>query len=163
LTHREEDKSVRRGKDAAKGATVIFWRLAGGDEDELLALRVLLLDLVAIFFEEAKMKNEEWRTLSLAPEYILDGKWTTMVDDWTLNLTVILHGTTQTRCIILAKATGNALRTLNNISCRFFRSFTIVWHQSGPDSTARFTQPIQRDNKDLTSLFDYLQSSFVTL
>jgi hypothetical protein len=29
---------------------VIFWRLAGGDEDELLALRVLLLDLVAIFF-----------------------------------------------------------------------------------------------------------------
>jgi hypothetical protein len=34
---------------------VIFWRLAGGEEDELLALRVLLLlDLVAIF-EEAKM------------------------------------------------------------------------------------------------------------
>jgi hypothetical protein len=34
---------------AAKGATVIFWRLAGGEEEELLALRVLLLDLVAIF------------------------------------------------------------------------------------------------------------------
>jgi hypothetical protein len=29
---------------------VIFWRLAGGDEDELLALRVLLLDFFAIFF-----------------------------------------------------------------------------------------------------------------
>jgi hypothetical protein len=28
---------------------VIFWRLAGGEEEELLALRVLLLDLVAIF------------------------------------------------------------------------------------------------------------------
>jgi hypothetical protein len=55
LTQREEDKRVRRGKDAAKGATVIFWRLAGGDEEELLALRVLLFDLVAIFFEEAKM------------------------------------------------------------------------------------------------------------
>jgi hypothetical protein len=55
LTHREEDKRVRRGKDAAKGATVIFWRLAGGVEEELLALRVLLLDFVAIFFEEAKM------------------------------------------------------------------------------------------------------------
>ena len=41
-------KRVRRGKAAAKGATVIFSRLAGGDEDELLALRVLLLDLVAI-------------------------------------------------------------------------------------------------------------------
>jgi hypothetical protein len=65
LTQREEDKRVRRGKVAAKGATVIFWRLAGGEEDELLALRVLLFDLVAIFFEEAKM----WRTLSLAPEH----------------------------------------------------------------------------------------------
>ena len=29
LTHREEDKRVRRGKAAAKGATVIFWRLGG--------------------------------------------------------------------------------------------------------------------------------------
>jgi hypothetical protein len=48
LTHREEDKRVRRGKDAAKGATVIFWRLAGGAVDALLALRVLLLDFVAI-------------------------------------------------------------------------------------------------------------------
>ena len=49
-TQREEDKRVRRGKDAAKGATVIFWRLAGGEEEELLALRVLLFVLVAIFF-----------------------------------------------------------------------------------------------------------------
>jgi len=51
-THREEDKIVRRGADAANGATVIFWRLAGGDEEQLLALRVLLFVLVAIFFEE---------------------------------------------------------------------------------------------------------------
>jgi hypothetical protein len=49
LTHREEDRRVRRGKDAAKGVTVIFCRLAGGAEDELLELRVLLFDLVAIF------------------------------------------------------------------------------------------------------------------
>ena len=33
---------------------MIFWRLAGGEEEELLALRVLLFDLVAIFFEESK-------------------------------------------------------------------------------------------------------------
>ena len=39
---------VRRGKGAAKGATVIFWRLAGGEEEELLALRALLFDFVAI-------------------------------------------------------------------------------------------------------------------
>ena len=45
---------MRRGNVAAKGATVIFWRLAGGEEDELLALRVLLLVFVAIFFAEAK-------------------------------------------------------------------------------------------------------------
>ena len=62
-TQREEDKSVRRGKDAAKGATVIFWRFAGGEEEELLALRVLLFDLVAIFFlgpqEEGKNHGGE--------------------------------------------------------------------------------------------------------
>lgn len=47
---------MRRGNVAAKGATVvaakgvpvIFWRLGGGDEDSLLALRVLLLLFVAI-------------------------------------------------------------------------------------------------------------------
>ena len=68
MTQREEDNRVRRGKVAAKGATVIFCRLAGGAEDELLALRVLLFDLVAIFFWE---KNESGGLLSLAPEYIL--------------------------------------------------------------------------------------------
>ena len=51
---------MRRGKVAAKGATVIFWRLAGGDEEELLALRVLLLNFVAIFFEEAKIIEEDF-------------------------------------------------------------------------------------------------------
>jgi hypothetical protein len=66
LTHREEDKRVRRGKAAAKGATVIFWRLAGGDEEELLALRVLLFDLVAIFCERKNVLNGG--LLSLAPE-----------------------------------------------------------------------------------------------
>jgi hypothetical protein len=48
LTQREEDKRVRRGKVAAKGATVIFWRLAGGKEDELFAPRDLLFDLEAM-------------------------------------------------------------------------------------------------------------------
>ena len=68
-THREDDNRVLRGKDAAKGATVIFWRLAGGEEEELLALRVLLFDLVAIFFlRKVKVKITVWRTLSLAPE-----------------------------------------------------------------------------------------------
>ena len=87
--------------------------------------------------------------MSLAPEYIWM-KGTTMVDKSTLNLTVILHGTTQTRCIILSKATDNALITLNNISWPFFRSFTIVSLQCCPESTARITTPIRGENKDLT-------------
>ena len=60
MTQCEDDKMVRRGNDAAKGATVVFWRLAGGEEEELLALRVLLFDLVAIFFEE-KAKITEFQ------------------------------------------------------------------------------------------------------
>ena len=70
-THREEDNRVRRGKDAAKGVTVIFWRLAGGDEEELLALRVLLFVLVAIFLrkrQKSLLSVEDF--LSLAPENI---------------------------------------------------------------------------------------------
>jgi hypothetical protein len=62
LTHREEDKRVRRGKVAAKGATVIFCRLAGGEEDKLLAPRVLLLDLVHFLFFPSQT-----RTLLAAP------------------------------------------------------------------------------------------------
>jgi len=81
LTQRKEDKRVRRGNVAAKGAAVIFWRLAGGAEDELLALRVLLFDLVAIFFEEAKNCGG----LFVAGPRIFGRKWTTMVDESTLN------------------------------------------------------------------------------
>ena len=54
--------------------------------------------------------------MSLAPEYILDGKWTMMDDESTLNLTVILHGIIQPQCIILPKATDNTLRTLDKTS-----------------------------------------------
>ena len=107
-TQREEDKRVRRGKDAAKGATVIFWRLAGGEEEELLALRVLLFDLVAIFFEGKIL----WRTFCRWPP---NNIWTEngqrMVDESTLNLMVILHGTTQTHCIVVHNATDNVVRS----------------------------------------------------
>ena len=41
---------------------------------------------------------------------------TTMADESTLNFTVTLHGITQTRCIILPKATDNALRALGKTS-----------------------------------------------
>ncbi len=133
LTHREEDNRVRRGKVAAKGATVIFWRLAGGDEEELLALRVLLLDLVAIF---GFLRKKFDRGLCRCPPRIHFGrKWTTMVDELTLNLMVTLHGTTQTRCIIVPKATDNALTTLCNVFCPFFRSFAIGSLQCCSEST----------------------------
>ena len=82
-----------------------------------------------------------------------------MVDESTLNLMVILHGITQTRYIVVPKVTNNALITINNISCLFFRSFTIVSLQSCPQSTARFTQHIQRENKDLTPTNQNTRSS----
>ena len=47
---------------------MIFWRLGGGAEDELLALRVLLLDLDAIFVS-SQVDDEDF--VSLAPELTL--------------------------------------------------------------------------------------------
>ena len=123
LTQREEDNRVRRGNVAAKGATVIFWRLAGGAEEELLALRVLLFDLVAIFFEEAKMRAEDFVA---GPRIHFGGKWTTMVNESTLDLTVILHGTTQTRCIVVPKATGNASQPSTMVFVISAVFFTVV-------------------------------------
>ena len=73
-------------------------------------------------------------------------KWTTMVDESTLDLTVTLHGTTQTRCIILPKATGNALITINNISWQFFRSFTILSLHC-PESNTEFIRHIQEKKR----------------
>ncbi len=60
LTHWVEDNRVRRGKATTKGATVILWRLAGGDEDELLAPRVLWFVFVAmvISFKSSRPKND---------------------------------------------------------------------------------------------------------
>ena len=79
--HREEDKSVRRGKDATKGATVIFWRLAGGEEEELLALRLLLFVFVAIFLFLLEVKNDcEMEDIVAAPRKHLrkmDNEWST--------------------------------------------------------------------------------------
>jgi hypothetical protein len=73
-----------------------------------------------------------------------------MVDESTLNLTVILHGTTQTRCIVVPKAKNDALITLNNISCCFFRSFTIVVHLNFCESTATFHPKHSERKQDLT-------------
>ena len=80
------------------------------------------------------------RRVVAGPRIHLEGKMESMVDESTLNLKVILHGTTQTCWIILPTVTGNTLITLNNVSWHVFRSFTIVWHQSYPESTARFIQ-----------------------
>ena len=45
-----------------------------------------------------------------------------MVDESTLNLKRLL-----------CYCTRRALATLNNVSWQFFRSFTIVWHQTWPE------------------------------
>ena len=56
---------------------MIFWRLAGGAVDELLALRVLLLEFVAILIIMRVFEEDHWRTLSLAPElnFEVDDEW----------------------------------------------------------------------------------------
>ena len=73
-----------------------------------------------------------------------------MVDESTLNLTVKLHGTTQTHCIVVLQVNDNKIH-----DCLTAKVAT--------ESTTRFTKHIQRENKDLTSLFDNMKASFVTL
>jgi hypothetical protein len=60
--------------------------------------------------------------LSLAPEYILEGKWTTMVDESTLNLNgnSTRHHSNTLHCRL------HAVPPLNNVFCHFFRSSTTV-------------------------------------
>jgi hypothetical protein len=58
----------------------------------------------------------------------MEEKTTLTFDAWTLDFTVNLHHTTQTRRNTMPKAIGHALITFCNSFCHFFRSFTIVWH-----------------------------------
>ena len=83
--------------------------MAGGEEEELLALRVLLLDLVAIFAEILYRGLYRW------PPNHFEGKWTTMDDESTLNLTVSLHGITQHVALSYPRllTTTSQLSTLN--------------------------------------------------
>ena len=59
--------------------------------------------------------------MSLAPEYILEDKMDN--DKLTLNLTLILHGTTQTRCIVVYKTTA----TPHNPQQRLLSSLGVKW------------------------------------
>ena len=93
-----------------------------------------------------------WRFGGLCcwPPNTFGRKMETKVNESTLKLTVILHGTTQTRFMILPKVTNNALITINNVSCHCFRSFTIVWHHKvAQNPQPNYRAPIQRENKDL--------------
>ena len=56
----------------------------------------------------------------------------------TLDFTVNLHHTTQTRRNTMPKTIGHALITFYNSFCHFFRSFTIVWHSNFCESSASF-------------------------
>ena len=78
------------------------------------------------------------------PRIHFEGKWTTMVDESTLNLKVILHGTTQTRCIVVHKATDNAsqppttsLATIYSVPLRLFDTKCC-----SKSTTTGFIQPI---------------------
>ena len=68
----------------------------------------------------------------------MEEKSTLTFDEWTLDFTVNLHHTTQTRGITMPKATGHALITFCNSFCHFFRSFTIVCHSNFCKSSASF-------------------------
>jgi hypothetical protein len=72
-----------------------------------------------------------------------------MVDELTLNFMVILHGTTQTRCIVVPNATDNPHHPQQCL-LSFLRSCTIVWHQCCPEFAAKFIQPTHREKQDLT-------------
>ena len=116
-THGEDERRVRRGKDAAKGATVIFWRLAGGEEEELLALRVLLFVFVAIFQNHC---GEDFLSL-WPPNNIWKENGQRMVDESTeFNGNSTWHHSNT--FIVVAKTDDNALGTLDNISCPFIPS-----------------------------------------
>ena len=56
----------------------------------------------------------------------MEEKTTLTFDAWTLDFTVNLHHTTQTRRNTMPKAIDHALITFCNSFCHFFRSFTIV-------------------------------------
>jgi hypothetical protein len=56
----------------------------------------------------------------------MEEKTTLTFDEWTLDFTVNLHHTTQTRRITMHRAIDHALVTFCNSFCHFFRSFTIV-------------------------------------
>ena len=60
-------------------------------------------------------------------------------DEWTLDFTVHLHHTTQTRRSTMTKATEHALITFCNSFCHFFRSSTIVWRKKFCQSSATFS------------------------
>ena len=69
----------------------------------------------------------------------MEEKTTLTFDEWTLDFTVHLHHTTHTRRSTMPKATDHALITFCNSFCRFFRSFTIVWHPKFCKSSATFS------------------------
>ena len=59
-------------------------------------------------------------------EIEMEEKTTLTFDEWTLDFTVNLHHTTQTRRITMPKAIDHAPITFCNSFCHFFCSFTIV-------------------------------------
>ena len=69
----------------------------------------------------------------------MEEKTTLTFDAWTLDFTVNLHHTTQTRRNTMPKAIGHAPITFCNSFCHFFRSFTIVWHSNFCKSSATFS------------------------
>ena len=105
---------------------LVFWRLAGGAVEELLLEEDIFTktrgeqNLPKVASKSDRMPRNGF------PTNEMEEKTTLTFDEWTLDFTVHLHHTTQTRRSTMPKATEHALITFCNSFCHFFRSSTNV-------------------------------------
>jgi len=89
----------------------------------------------------------------------LKEKWTTMVDELTLNFTIILHGTTQTRFMILPKATATPHNPQQRLLSSLGAWSGVKWvSQPKSQSYMYYDQALQDTTKRYTNIHSFLLS-----
>ena len=105
---------------------LVFWRLGGGEVGEppvLFAEDILQNERRAKNLPKVASKSDRKPRNGFLQ---MEEKTTLTFDAWTLDFTVNLHHTTQTRRNTMPKAIGHAPITFCNSFCHYFRSFTNV-------------------------------------